>query len=340
MAKLFLDSGDTNYLVHVNDNVSNVYGSSGTESIILDSGVTNVTIDANVEGVQFSDALSTYKFKQTGNRLEVYANDGTTLISKIGLQGDSDGTQLTFSGTTIAAKYAPTVSSLNLTIGNQVVDASTPVGITIVPALNMGVTSFDFSTDQTTNFSKSGSSFSWSSENGVVTIPNPSDEIWTLNQAAPVTTNNGTYTVSAFVHNAANSGYASLGFSTNSSNTSTGGIASPGANSFLGVSFHGGGGNFLNNGTINTDLAHTDLAIGNWYKVVFSATETNSTTFELAFDIYNASSSSVVGSSIFHTTTTVNNSSISVSSGLHPYFSTEGSRLDSLDNFEISLVGV
>lgn len=260
--------------------------------------------------------------------IALFTSDSDSYIYYAGaVTGNADDQIIKLSGLT--------VTGLNITGG----DISSVLASS-ANLLNVGTTSFDFSTDQTTNFSKSGSSFSWSSGNGVVTIPNPSDEIWTLNQAAPVTTNNGTYTVSAFVHNAANSGYASLGFSTNSSNTSTGGIASPGTNSFLGVSFHGGGGNFLNNGTINTDLAHTDLAIGNWYKVVFSATETNSTTFELAFDIYNASSSSVVGSSIFHTTTTVNNSSISVSSGLHPYFSTEGSRLDSLDNFEISLVGV
>lgn len=228
-----------------------------------------------------------------------------------------------------------TVTGLNITGG----DISSVLASS-ANLLNVGTTSFDFSTDQTTNFSKSGSFFSWSSGNGAITIPSQSDEIWTLNQAAPVTANNGTYTVSAFVHNSANSGYASLGFTTNSSNSNTGGIASPSVNNFLGVSFHGGGGNFLNNGTINTNLAHTELVIGNWYKVVFSATETNNSTFDLAFDIYNASSSSVVGSSLFHTTTTVNNSDIATSMGLYPYFSNEGSRLDSLDNFEISLVGV
>lgn len=129
MAKLFLDPNDSNLGVY--SGTSNVYGSSGIESIILDSGVTNVTIDANVEGVQFSGELSTYTFKQTGNRLEVYASNGTTLISKIGLQGDSNGTQLTFTDGVFDAKYAPAVSSLNLMIGGQTVSSSaTPTAIT------------------------------------------------------------------------------------------------------------------------------------------------------------------------------------------------------------------
>lgn len=334
MAKLFLAPSDINYPV-VNSSTT-VYGASSNQTISIGSGITGIVVDANVEGVQFSGALSTYKFKQTGNRLDVYDSAGATLISKIGLQGDSNGTQLTFSNGTFDTKYLAGSGTLNLTIGGHVVNDTTPA---VLPLLSMGTTSFDFSTDQTAHFSKSGSAFSWSSGNGVVTIPSPSDEIWTLNQAAPINTSNDIYTVSAFIYNGSgNSGYAALGFSTNSSNSSTGSSASPAANSFLGVSFHGGSGNFLNDGIDGTNLNHAELSANAWYKVVFSARETSSTTFDLTLDIYNASSSSVVGSSRYHTSKVVTNSNIASAAGLYPYFANEGSRLDSIDNFEVTLI--
>jgi Ca2+-binding RTX toxin-like protein len=135
MAKLFLDSTDTNYTVS-NSNFT-IYGASSSQTISINSSITGIVVDANVEGVQFSDALSTYKFKQTGNRLEVYANDGTTLISKIGLQGDSNGTQLIFSNGAFEAKYAPSGSSLHLTIGGQIVDNTIPSIVTIPTAFNL-----------------------------------------------------------------------------------------------------------------------------------------------------------------------------------------------------------
>ncbi|MDD5214112.1 MAG: hypothetical protein PHQ03_01055 [Methylococcales bacterium] len=343
MAKLFLAPNDTNYTVNISN--TTVYGTSSSQTMSIGLSITGIVVDANVEGVQFSGALSDYKFQQTGNRLEVYATDGTTLISKIGLQGDSDGTQLSFSNGTFDAKYLAGVSTLNLTIGGQTVNDTTPTMVAM-PLLSMGTTSFDFSTDPTTNFSKSGSAFGWSGAGGVITIPSPSDEIWTLNQAAPVTVNNDTYTVSAFIYNGSgNSGYAALGFSTNSSNSSTnngviGSSASPVANSFLGVSFQGGGGNFLNDGIDATNLVHAELPANAWYKVVFSARETSNTTFDLILDIYDASSSSVVSSPRYHTTKAVTNSNIANSAGLYPYFANEGSRLDSLDNFAVTLYNI
>ena len=214
---------------------------------------------------------------------------------------------------------------------------SSPTNIVANSPLSMGTTTnFDFTTDQTTNFIKSGSTFSWSSGNGDVTIPLGSDEIWTLNQATPAIVNNDTYTVSAFVHNDANNGCGGLGFSTNSSNSSTGSVATPGANSFLGVSFHGGGGNFVNDGVLGSDLVHPTLFTNTWYKAVFSVTETSSSTFNLTLDIYNASSSSTVDSLLFHRVTTVTNTNIT-STGLYPYFGSDGSRLDSIDNFAVTL---
>lgn len=135
MTKLFLDSTDTNYTVS-NSNLT-IYGASSSQTISINSSITGIVVDANVEGVQFSDALSAYKFKQTGNRLEVYANDGTTLISKIGLQGDSNGTQLTFTDGVFDTKYAPTVSNLNLTIGGQIVNNTAPSIVTIPTAFNL-----------------------------------------------------------------------------------------------------------------------------------------------------------------------------------------------------------
>ncbi|MDD2864503.1 MAG: type I secretion C-terminal target domain-containing protein, partial [Methylococcales bacterium] len=305
--------------------------------------------DASVGNIQFNFTSGTSDYTYTianfgaGDVLTVPVGNEPTITNSSGSDGIVDFSYalnsqvITVHLTGLTAQQDAAIfslSSFRTVFGANSVTA---------PLLSMGTTSFDFSTDPAANFSKSGSAFSWSSVNGEVTIPSPSDEIWTLNQAAPVTVNNDTYTVSAFIYNGSgNSGYAALGFSTNSINSSTnngviGSSASPVANSFLGVSFHGGSGNFLNDGIDATNLNHAQLSANAWYKVVFSARETSSTTFDLTLDIYDASSSSVAGSSRYHTTMAVTNSNIASSAGLYPYFANEGSRLDSIDNFEVVL---
>jgi len=86
MAGIFLESNDTGYAV-VNDN-DKVYGSTGTESVSVYSTSGTDTkaleIDANVEQVNFQDALRAYKFKQSGADLLVYdADNADALVATI-----------------------------------------------------------------------------------------------------------------------------------------------------------------------------------------------------------------------------------------------------------------
>ncbi len=202
----------------------------------------------------------------------------------------------------------------------------------------------DFSSSPT-DFSKSGSALTVGTKGlgggAGVTIPSGSDEIWTLNNPCPITANNGTYAVSGYFHNVSNSGFGALGFSTNLSNSSAGSSGAPGSNSFLGVAFHGGGIYFLNNGAITSlNNASGDITLNNWYKFIFSISETNATTFNLKLDTYNSDANGALSGLFGSLSTSVTNTSISTFANLYPFFSAEGSRFDALDNFEITLTGV
>jgi len=99
MAGIFLESNDTGYAV-VNDN-DKVYGSTGTESVSVYSTSGTDTkaleIDANVEQVNFQDALRAYKFKQSGADLLVYdADNADALVATIHTGG---GMKVSFGGT-------------------------------------------------------------------------------------------------------------------------------------------------------------------------------------------------------------------------------------------------
>ncbi|MGV6809876.1 MAG: beta strand repeat-containing protein [bacterium] len=68
MAKVFLETGDTFTL----SNSADVFGASGTgtETIAV-TGAANVTVDANVERIDFSGNLADYTFELVGNQLTV-----------------------------------------------------------------------------------------------------------------------------------------------------------------------------------------------------------------------------------------------------------------------------
>jgi len=90
MAKVFLDPGDEYRIVNDNENV---YGGSGDEQVIIESGADNVVLDQNVERVDFAGNVSDFQFQQAGNMLEVYDSDGN-LVTQVGVQ--EDGTDLAF----------------------------------------------------------------------------------------------------------------------------------------------------------------------------------------------------------------------------------------------------
>ncbi len=144
MAKIYLDATNAEY--NINNNNDDVIGLVGTQSVALASGVTGVTVDQNVEEVVFAGAASDYTFLQSGNSIKVYAND--SLVSTVFVQGDADGTQLSFSNGTADAILAGGV----LTLGGATVDANvaTHVNATldttnIPPTANSGL---NLTTDQ------------------------------------------------------------------------------------------------------------------------------------------------------------------------------------------------
>ena len=89
MAKTYLDSNDVYTLATSN---TTIYGGTGNERVVMQSGVTGTTLDQNIEQVDLSGAKSSYNYQQSGNQLKVYS--GSTLVATIPVQ--EDGTSLQF----------------------------------------------------------------------------------------------------------------------------------------------------------------------------------------------------------------------------------------------------
>lgn len=121
MAKIYLDSGDNFTL----SGAATVYGSTGTERLVVNSGVTGVVADANIERVDLSGASSAYTFLQTGTKLMVYS--GTTLVATIPVQEDTDGSQVVFSNGSVSVKMTTTGT---MTLGGATVSATTAGAVT------------------------------------------------------------------------------------------------------------------------------------------------------------------------------------------------------------------
>lgn len=137
MAKLFLDSTDTSY--KVSNSNTEIFGANGDQAITIDGALSNIVLDANVERVAFTGATTDYTYKQVGTDLEVYKNGA--LVTKVGLQDDTNGTLLTFANGTVNAKFAPSATGLGVTVGGQTVSTSAPAAVTI-PAANIDVTTY------------------------------------------------------------------------------------------------------------------------------------------------------------------------------------------------------
>lgn len=122
MAKIFLDPADS---ITVSNNNISVFGSTGTESITLAAGVTGTIFDQNTEKVLLSGAVSSFKFVQAGNQIKVSDSAGT-VVATIPVQGDADGTALTFTDGTAQAILSGGVMKL----GGATVSATTAGSVT------------------------------------------------------------------------------------------------------------------------------------------------------------------------------------------------------------------
>jgi hypothetical protein len=94
MANIFLNAGETRNGGLVANDV--VFGSNGTETVVVPTGPTAVRIDGNVEGVTLANAPASYTFLAQGNNLVVFS--GGVEVTRIIVQDDANGTQLTFPG--------------------------------------------------------------------------------------------------------------------------------------------------------------------------------------------------------------------------------------------------
>ncbi|MEI6414319.1 MAG: hypothetical protein WCP34_08670, partial [Pseudomonadota bacterium] len=119
---VFLGAGDSFAL----NNSATVFGSTGTETVILNGGATGVTVDQNIERVDLPGAFSAFQYQQGGNRLLIYS--GATLLATVPLQGDSDGTQIFASDGGASAKLASTgvmsLGGINLMAGLNAITPS------------------------------------------------------------------------------------------------------------------------------------------------------------------------------------------------------------------------
>jgi len=140
-AKVFLESGGDSYIV--SNSGTTLYGGTGNDTVTIADGVTGVTIDQNVEQINFSSSLSNYKFLQTGNLINVYDSAGSTLILSSPVQGDSDGAILSFSDWSASALMA---SGGTMTLGGMTV-SSTAANV-LIP--NTATTTTTTSTTSTT----------------------------------------------------------------------------------------------------------------------------------------------------------------------------------------------
>ena len=98
IAKIYLE-GLTDTFSIMNNDIS-VYGTTNTDTVRVVKWSTttdevtttysnhNLEIDQNIETIKFDENISNLKFAQTGNLLNVYETDGTTLITTIAI-GDS-----------------------------------------------------------------------------------------------------------------------------------------------------------------------------------------------------------------------------------------------------------
>jgi len=89
MAKLFLETGDA---TTVSSPVS-VFGGTGAETLKVASGAI-VTVDPNVDRIEFGGNSADYKFEVEGTKVKIYS--GATLVATTGVQGDTNGTVLAF----------------------------------------------------------------------------------------------------------------------------------------------------------------------------------------------------------------------------------------------------
>ena len=132
-AKIYLDANDDVFTV--SNSGATIYGNTGNDVVTIAAAVSNVTLDQSIERINFVGASDSYTFKQTGNKINVYDQAGTTLLASAPVQGDADGTLLSFSDGDASGKL---VSGGVMTLGLATV-SSTATTLSIFGNTNISV---------------------------------------------------------------------------------------------------------------------------------------------------------------------------------------------------------
>lgn len=176
---------------------------------------------------------------------------------------------------------------------------------------------------------------------GCISVQANSQDIWTTKAAYSVAGAGDVYVLSAYFVNGGNSGYGGLGFSTTEVNSvNTSGAPAIG----LGMSFHGGGGMFMSNGSaiqsVAWDGGDMDYTGTVWYKMILTVTAKGSNTYDVNFQIWNSDANGTLGTMKTQKTYPgIVNASIGAASTLHVYFAAAGDRMRKIDNFNMNLSG-
>ena len=148
MAKIYLSSTDTNFVV-ANNNSTVIGTAAVAENVLINAGVTGVTVDNTVEVIDFAGAAADYRFEQGfGSNITVKDASGNTIMTLTDVAGKkltfTDGTAtlayddatkaMTLGGTAVTKTSAPVVPTLDTT------DKSTVAGGTATPTPVAGQT--------------------------------------------------------------------------------------------------------------------------------------------------------------------------------------------------------
>jgi hypothetical protein len=113
MARIFLDANESrNGALAANDIV---FGNTGTETVGINTGATNVRVEGTIEAVTLAGAPSAFTYRAEGNNLVVFS-DGVQ-VARIIVQDDANGTTINFNGGSVTAN----VGAGGLTLGGATV---------------------------------------------------------------------------------------------------------------------------------------------------------------------------------------------------------------------------
>ena len=168
--KIFLGSDDN---ITISTSGTTLYGNTGNNTVTIVAGTTGVTLDQNIGRINLSGTPGNYKFRQTGNIINIYDTTDNLIVSAP-VQGDNDGTVLSFSnGTSLAtAKLAGGIMTLGgATLSTTTASALNPNTTTTTPtAVTTTKAKVYLGTDNSFTVGSSGTTVYGNNGNGTVTI--------------------------------------------------------------------------------------------------------------------------------------------------------------------------